>query len=328
MPRPWPKTSSRRWSKRLDIQSLLTPPDDWQWGEFHNHNNNLLRYGWNCPDHAKGLIIFAEGHTESAEEYFENIRYFNAQGFACAIMDWQGQGLSYRYNDDTSRHHSKGFEVDIADFQHLMDMIALNPALSPLPKIIFAHSMGGNITLRYLVDHCADFTCAIIISPMLGLHPKRTIKYLARPLFAMARRFGWLERHALGQMKWSKHYANIAKHKISSDPVRREVQPYLFKTYPAMQCGGVTWGWLIEAMKSIHILHDPDTCAQICTPVFMALGAKDIVVDNDGLKKTASLLPDCETHIYQKAEHQIHREKDMIRDQLLADILAFIAKHQ
>jgi len=310
-----------------DLQYLLTPPDNWQWGEFHNRNSQHIRYGWNCPENARGLIIFAEGRTEVIEEYFENIRYFNAKGYATAIMDWQGQGLSYRLTGDNTRHHSVGFEQDVADFQEFLDILDREASLNALPKILLAHSMGGNIALRFLAENPDAFKCAAMTAPMLGLNPKRTIRYLAPVILGIAKKMGKMEKYAPGQSAWNERIAHLAKYKVSSDPLRRELQPHLFKTHPALQCGGVTYGWLAHALDSIALLQRQEVASTIKTPLFFAIADNDIVVDNQGTERVISHLPRASVQRYHKAEHQIHREQDPIRLRLLEDIECFIKKH-
>ena len=310
------------------VASLLTPPDQWQWGEIFNTDNQKIRYGWNTPANARGLIIIAEGRTEVIEEYFETIRDFNDKGFACAIMDWQGQGLSYRYYGDNSRQHSEGFDRDMADFALFLSILRTHSDIAALPRILFAHSMGANITLRYMAEYADHpFVCATLSAPMLGLNPKRIIKYTASPILRLAKTLKWLKRYAFGQVRWNETFANITKYKVSSDPIRREVQAHLFKTKPDLQCGGVTFGWLDAALSSIAKLHRADYCKRITLPVFMAAAGKDIVVDNDGSCKTASLLPDCKFKCFPKAEHQIHRERDDIRDAFFDDFHTFTDKY-
>ena len=309
------------------VASLLTPPNNWQWGELYNADRKNLRYGWNCPDNAKGLIVIAEGRSEVIEEYFESIRDLNEQGYACAIMDWQGHGMSYRYYDDNSRHHSEGFDKDTDDFRYFLSELDLNPELQGLPKILFAHSMGANITMRYLEDHADAFNCALMVAPMLGLRPKRFIKYFGKAILSTISKLGWHDHYAPGQTPWSEAFSTITKVKVSSDTIRRDVQPYLFKTRPELQCGGVTYGWVKEALRSIHHLHDPDTAKKIVTPIFMSLAGRDIVVDNEGACKTASYRPDCTMKTYPNAQHQLHRECDTIRDEFMEDMFNFIERH-
>ena len=305
-----------------DMQPLLIPPENWQWGDFKNNEGQKIRYGFNYLDNSHAMIVFAEGRTECIEEYFENIRHFNANGYACAIVDWQGQGLSYRLTGDNTRHHSKGFEQDIVDFEDF-----LNHLPAHIPKILVAHSMGANITLRYLGNHADRFKCGIVVAPMLGLKPRRTIQYLGKTILKTVQKLGWDKRHAIGQGAWNEKMAHIVKYKISSDPIRRELQPYLFKTRPELRCGGVTWGWIAEALKSIAVLQEKDNVSTIQTPLFFAIAENDAVVDNDGAMITLSQLPNATGKSYKNAEHQIHREQDKIRLVFLKDAQSFIEKH-
>jgi lysophospholipase len=310
-----------------DIIPLLTPPKNWQWGEFKNDKKRPIRYGWNAPDNPKALIVIAEGRTECIEEYFEIIRDLNAKGYACAIMDWQGHGLSYRHFDDNTRQHSYGFDRDVDEFSLFLSKIDKIEELKKLPKTLMAHSMGGNITLRYMADNPDTFKCAYLVAPMLGLQPKRIIKYIAPMILRAASSFKRMHKHALGQTRWNETFANIAKHKVSSDPIRRNKQPYLFKTRPELRCGGVTFGWLHHALQSIAMLQTSKLCKKVTTPAFIAIAGKDVVVDNDKSLHTASLLPHCKTQVFDGAEHQIHAERDEIRDTLLDSLHRFFEKH-
>jgi lysophospholipase len=313
--------------KESDLLPLLEEPIQWQWGELYNKDGQKIRYGWNAPENARGLIVIAEGRTEVIEEYFENIRDYNAQGFACAIMDWQGQGMSYRYFDDNSRHHSEGFNHDMEDFAFLQNELDLNPNLQNLPKILFAHSMGGNLSLRYLAEHDHDFKCAVLSAPMLGLRPRRFIKYFGNVILQSIAKLGWNGRYAIGQSAWNEAFCQITKHKVSSDIIRQNLQPYLFKTRPELRCGGVTYGWVAHALESIYLLQRKKYCQKIKLPVFMGIAKKDVVVDNFMALKTARNLPQCEVHFYEGSQHQIHREKDEIRNEFMKDMITFINSH-
>lgn len=301
------------------MQHLLTPPEKWQWGEFKNKDGKPVRYGMSYPDNAKALIVIAEGRTECIEEHFENIRDLNANGYACAIMDWQGQGLSYRFYDDNSRHHSIGFNHDVMDFSDFVNHLPTN-----IPKILFAHSMGANITLQYIHDYPDTFKSAFMVAPMYGLQPKRIIRYLSKYILSFVDKIHAMKKHAFGQTAWSERTADIIKHKISSDKIRQNLQPYLFKTRPSLRCGGVTFGWLKHALESIEMLQNPDYCKTIKTPIFIAIADKDSIVDNDATKKIAANLPNCEIQIFKKSQHQIHREHDSIRNALIQSFYNFV----
>ena len=44
----------------------------------------------------KGTVCIFPGRTEFIEKYFEVVRDLRARGFAVAVLDWRGQGLSDR----------------------------------------------------------------------------------------------------------------------------------------------------------------------------------------------------------------------------------------
>lgn len=302
------------------INDILAPPDQWQFSTFFNRHGKLFRWGWNCPQNAKGLVVLTEGRTECIEEYFEIIRDLNARGYACAIMDWQGQGLSWRYFDDQTRHHSEGFHLDVEDFEAFMGVVEQQEAIQSLPKFLLAHSMGSAITLRYMALHHQVFQSAFLIAPMLGLEPRNLIRYGAKMILRAVKSFDFLHKHAPGQGAWSETFYALTMHKISGHKQRRNIQRHLFKTRPELQCGGVTFGWLDEALKTIEILNDSRITGAISTPVVMALAGQEAVVDNAGAYRVAALIPHCKILHYDDAQHQIHRETDTIRNQLLQDI--------
>ena len=63
---------------------------------FMAHGKEKLRVAfWNL-DSKKGTIILQSGRTEFIEKYYEVVAEFIERGYAVAMMDWRGQGLSSR----------------------------------------------------------------------------------------------------------------------------------------------------------------------------------------------------------------------------------------
>ena len=89
----------------------------------------------------------------------------------------------------------------------------------------------------------------------------------------------------------------------------------------------MTWGWLKAALDSIHILQDKAQVGCVQTPCFFAIAGKDVVVDNDGTRRVASFINDAELEFFESSEHQMHAERDEIRNALLNSFYAFIEKH-
>ena len=64
-----------------------------------NGEDQLRIAFWNMES-TKGTIILQSGRTEFIEKYYEVIEEFVSRGFAVAMMDWRGQGLSSRAATD------------------------------------------------------------------------------------------------------------------------------------------------------------------------------------------------------------------------------------
>lgn len=272
-------------------------------------------------------MIVASGRTQTAEEYFETIRDFMAWGYSVAIMDWQGQGGSYRIGDDRSRQHSNGFQDDIDDFALFLDKLNAVDEFQKLPRVLFAHSMGGNISLRYLADHPEAFKCGIIVAPMLGIKMHKFLDTIAGPVLKTVNALNMFEKHAPGQSEWSETIADIAMPFLSSDPERRVIQKYWYLKNPELQCGGVTFGWVKEAFNSIDILKSKDVRQNITTPLFIAVAEKDMVVCNTSTQEFAAKVPNATSKIYAGSQHVIQAEKDDIRKPFMADVKQYVEKH-
>ncbi len=87
----------------------------------------------------RGLAIVCPGRTEMIEKYFEVARDLQARGFAIAIFDWPGQGLSGRLLKDPFAGHIRSF----SDYAEAL-VRGLDKIRSRAPKtwVVVAHSDG------------------------------------------------------------------------------------------------------------------------------------------------------------------------------------------
>lgn len=315
----------------MDIERRFTAPDNWQWDYFtreqSGQNNHKIRYGFCNAANPRALAVIAPGRAQTSEEYFEFARDLLKRDFSVAIMDWQGHGGSYHLNDDYTRHHSIGFTEDIEDFKKFLEQLARMDRFQKLQKFLVAHSMGGNLTLRYMADEPETFKCAIMVAPMIDIKINGLVRLAAGPILTMAHMMGWKDCYAPGQSQWSETMHNINKHFLSSDPIRREVQKFWYQENPELQCGGVTFGWLDEAFKSIDYLEDPGNAARITTPTFFAIAEDDIVVCNQSTEKMVAKMPASISEVFAKSKHVILMEQDPIRNKFMKSFYSFTQKH-
>ncbi|MGR3466682.1 MAG: alpha/beta fold hydrolase, partial [Shimia sp.] len=104
---------------------------------------------WPLAD-AKGTVLIFPGRTEYAEKYGRVARALATRGYAALAVDWRGQGLAERL----TRNPIVGHVGDFLDYQR--DVTAVMGAVSelglPEPRYLMAHSMGGAIGLRALMN--------------------------------------------------------------------------------------------------------------------------------------------------------------------------------
>lgn len=128
-----------------------------------------LRYAhWVPEGEIAGTVVHFNGRTEFIERNISVYQDLLKQNFEVWAMDWRGQGLSDR------QHEQVGF---IASFDHYLadaeafvdEVVQLDSVPETRPKVLLAHSMGGQIAMRYLLKNPGKFDSAVMSSPLLAL---------------------------------------------------------------------------------------------------------------------------------------------------------------
>jgi alpha-beta hydrolase superfamily lysophospholipase len=123
---------------------------------------------WILPDaEAHGTVLLAQGRTEFIEKYYEVIAELLQRGLSVVTFDWRGQGLSSRQLADPLKGHINDFSEFDADIACVVTKVLQEHGTKPY--FALAHSMGGNITLRYLRDYPHEFDRAVLPAPMLAV---------------------------------------------------------------------------------------------------------------------------------------------------------------
>ncbi len=75
-------------------------------GTLRTSDGVVLRFArFDPPAGRKGTLCVFQGRAEFIEKYFEVVRDARARGFAVAIIDWRGQGLSERALPNARKGH-------------------------------------------------------------------------------------------------------------------------------------------------------------------------------------------------------------------------------
>ncbi|MDA3866644.1 MAG: lysophospholipase [Salinivirgaceae bacterium] len=119
---------------------------------------NIFR-GETTPDK---VLIFVHGIGEHIGRYDAWFEKFTQKGFAIVCADHHGHGKSAG-----KRGHFKNY-CEPLDFVSMLFEKA-DEHFPSLPKILYGHSMGGNISLNYLLRKQPRVKGAIISSPWIKL---------------------------------------------------------------------------------------------------------------------------------------------------------------
>ena len=316
---------------------LTTPPDGLEYASFTNGDGAAIRYASAMPPaHAlvdgkpTGVVVLVTGFRESIERYYERIREHQARGEVVYTMDWRGQGGSQRYNSKLpQRPGAQGYEHDVADLDQFVTEIAQIEKNHPgIPKTLHAHSMGGNIALRYLHDKPGRFDNAVITSPMLGIDTGKFPKWLAK---AVARAIKIVSPYGYmpGEKDWTEDTPMNPLAKAARGRVMRlTLQDHFYRHIPEIRTGGATARWFLEACRSVKILQDPAYLRQIKTPIMLVVGERDDVVKPAAIIRAAKYLPHVRLHRYKHVGHSPWMEKNSVRDRLWAQVDAFLEDYK
>ncbi len=270
-----------------------------------------IRMGvWPC-DGAKGTVLLFPGRTEYVEKYGRAAADLARRGYATVAVDWRGQGLADRLLEDAAVGHV----LEFADYQR--DVQAVLAAVErldlPQPLHLIAHSMGGCIGLRALMNGL-PVNSAVFSAPMWGI----IISPVRRPV-------AW----ALG---WSASRLNLGNamapgtspiHLVTSDPFKgnplttdQDMFDYMHRhlaAQPELSLGGPSIRWVHKAlveMRALARMPAPNL------PCVTFLGTAEKIVDPARITARMDSWPGGELVMLDGAEHEVMMEAPAIRNRV------------
>jgi len=300
---------------------------------FWQPTHNLTRDG-----EAIGTICLFHGFSEYIEKYYEVISELRRRGFAVAMMDWRGHGMSKRPFKNRARGHVRSFRHYQRDLGAFIEQF-VKPNC-PKPYYALAHSMGGHNIFRACANgHGVAFERVVLSAPMLHLSSSNLIGWhwlkggknkfsnkiisqrptrLASGLLRMLG-FGWA--FASGGNHLAIPFEN---NRLTSDKARFERNEKLKSQYPELGIGGPTFSWLNAASRSMRKVLRPSFLQKINVPILIIGAGSDRVVSTAALEKIGPSLRIGHQVVIMSSRHEILHERDELREQFWAAFDAYI----
>ena len=272
-----------------------------------------LRIGhWPSAGGPDKRVVLCHGRTEFLEKYAETIGELNARGFDVWSMDWRGQGASDRALKNSHKGHIDRFESYLTDLTWFFDTI-IGPSNGK--TFLMAHSMGGHITLRAILEGRIKPHRCILSAPMIDLPMQGFSRHAIIGLCRLISGVGLGGRHFVGTGAYEPSRVKFDGNPLTGDQQRFEAIHAAIAANPVVTIGRPTFGWLDAAFQSLLVLHNlsqrsPSTC-----PILLFTAMADTVVSVTAQAAMSAALPNCEQVQIADARHEILHETDAIRQQ-------------
>ncbi len=305
----------------IEIEGLKCPK-----GEAHffnlNGDNKLRVAFWNLSS-SKGTIFLQSGRTEFIEKYYEVISEFIDRGYAIAMMDWRGQGLSSRVSKNIRIGHIDNFKTFDDDFIKIVEECFKKRC--PTPFIGFGHSMGGCLLASYFISEKNVLEKCILCAPMVSVRANAMSRRIVKLL-------GLLDNIGYGSFpmqkpSWDSEDGWIEEpfedNALTTDRERFERSFKFLKKCPELGVKGITVGWLKHALNRTNQFKKIQWNIAIKRPLLLLDATEDKLV-NSHLNKELLGQSDLVEIKSLKSQHEIMMETDEIRDEAWKSIDNFL----
>lgn len=126
--------------------------------------DDLEIYGkyWTSDKNLKAVICAVHGMGEHINRYDSLAQQLNQYGIAFIGFDQRGHG-----NSEGQRGHTPNYELLLHSIDDLLSKA--EEFFPETPKILFGHSMGGNLVLNFAIERNPNLKGLIVSSPLLQL---------------------------------------------------------------------------------------------------------------------------------------------------------------
>lgn len=273
----------------------------------------------------RGHVLILPGWGEWIEKYDEMAGEWVQRGYHVTILEWRGQGLSSRFMAKGEASWIPSFDVLVKDLQ---DFFVAQIADETLPLLLFGHSMGAHLALRWCMEYPASqktFKKLILASVMQGLITKPFPLAMTKLIVAAANLFGMGKAYAPGQAQFDQSEQYFPKNVLTHDEARFNRMMQQLRDRPELKVGGMSFGQVGAALRSVAKLEGAlgKNPPQLAT--LMLIPQDDPLVKSSAMREVAGQIPYCQTVEFPDARHELFMEQDSIRKKAWEAVEVFIA---
>ena len=253
-------------------------------------------------DEPKGIIVLVHGLAEHGNRHAATALFLADAGWHVYSVDLRAHGFS----PDPPR--SKRVHVDrFTDYFLDVDAVReLAESKHPgLPVLIFGHSMGGLISLSYVLEKPRHVAGAVISSPALATHPDFQPPALLKMLVGLLSKLAPRLRFATN---------------LPSDAVSRDESVVRDYENDPLVTDKVSARWFDEVEKAMQAVFE--NAPKLERPVLLMQSGADGLVDPAAAERWAALAPQnqAELVIWPGLFHEMFNEpeKERVRNKTLA----------
>jgi lysophospholipase len=249
---------------------------------------------------AKGTVLIFPGRTEYVEKHGRTALDFGKRGYACAAIDWRGQGLADRLLENHAVGHVDSFEDYQLDVKAMLDHV--KSLGLPEPYHMLGHSMSGCIGLRALYEGL-PVKSAVFSAPMWGIKMSAALRPIAWGLSSVSKPLGFSGLLAPGQQ--AETYvlrATVEDNALTSDASSFDLLQQQLISHPELALGGPSLHWLNESLREMRVTF---------------LGTKETIVDPARVYQRMAQWPRGELVVLENGRHEVLMEIPAIRNRVL-----------
>lgn len=283
------------------------------WAE--TSDGKRIRVGHWPQENAKGTVLIFPGRTEYIEKYGVTAKELAARGFASLAIDWRGQGLADRLLDDPLVGHVESF-VDYQKDVNAVMKTARELGL-PRPYFLLAHSMGGCIGLRSVMEGL-PVQAAAFTGPMWGIYFKPQIKLVAGLLARLMPRFG--RGHQLPPGTSTDPYVVAAPfddNMLTTDSQMYHMMRDQLAAHPELSLGGPSYVWLREALAETNHLASRSAPS---LPAVAWLGSNERIVETGRIHERMEGWKGGRLEMVEGGEHEVLMETESLRTPIFDEL--------